>query len=206
MRRRSSALAALATVAVAVPACGGGSGGKDEKGATGAPAAAPATTAAPPAVSGGAPPTSAPPRASKARYIKQADKVCRAARAQLVPIRSKIVDASKGSDPPVVFRRYAALTGRAASVYTGALGQLRGLDAPPADQAQIDRVNMLLGQIAGIMRANSAAAAAQDSQRLKALNVQAGAVADTYRSAAKAYGFRDCGQTVGASLNRRGNR
>jgi hypothetical protein len=86
------------------------------------------------------------------------------------------------------------------------LGQLQALDAPPADQAEIDRLETLLGQIAAIMRQNSEAAAAQDAQRLKELNVQASAVAARYKASAKAYGFRQCGQTAGAALNRRGNR
>jgi hypothetical protein len=201
MVRTRGAVAAGVAAAMALSACGGSDGDSSTKtGAAPAPTA-PAPAAPAPAAGGGAPSRGL----SKPKYIARVDRICRGARAQLVPIRSKVVDASKGSDPAVVFRRYSALTGRAAAVYTGALGQIRALDAPPADQAQIDRFNMLLGQIAGIMRQNSAAAAAQDSQRLKALNVQANAVADEYSSAAKAYGFRDCGQTVGA-LNRRGNR
>ena len=115
------------------------------------------------------------------------------------------MDASKGSDPTLVFRQYAALTARAAAVYTDVLGQIQALDAPPADQAQIDRLEGLLGQIAGIMRQNSQAAAAQDAQRLRELNVQATTVANRYNAAAKAYGLRQCGQTAGA-LQRRGNR
>jgi hypothetical protein len=136
----------------------------------------------------------------------RADRICRAARAKLIPIRSGVVGASKGANPAVVFRRYADLTGRAADVYSNALGQIRSLDAPPADQAQIDRLNMLFAQTASLTREMSTAAAAQDAQRLRELNLQISGVANAYRAAAKAYGFRQCGQTAGSTLERRGNR
>lgn len=182
-------------MAVALSACGGSGGGDASK----TDAAAP--TPAAPATAGGA-----PSGVSKARYIKQADRICVAARARLIPIRSKVLAASKGTDPAAVFRQYARLTAQAADVYTHTLGQISDLDAPSADQAQIDRLNMLLGQTAAITRQSSAAAAAQDGPRVKELNLQVSAVADRYRAAAKAYGFRQCGQTAGAALNRRGNR
>jgi hypothetical protein len=203
-------LAALTAVVALLAGCGGSDGGGDEKtdaaakpapttpavGGGGAPEPAPSATP-PPAAAGGGP--------ARKRYIARADRICRVARARLVPIRSQIQAASKVRDPDVVFKRYAALTGRAATVYSGALGQIRALSPPPADQAQIGRLNGLLGQIVDIMRQNSEAAAAQDAQRLQQLNQQVTAIATTYRAAAKTYGFRDCGQTAGA-LERRGNR
>src|SRR4051812_14671798 len=200
--RRFAALIVAGALAVGLPACGGSDDGDSAKAPQKTDAATPSESAAPPAPSAGG---GAPSGATKKRYIKQADRICRAARARLVPIRAKVGDASKGSDPTLVFRQYAALTARAAAVYTDVLGHIQGLDAPPADQAQIDRLEGLLGQIAGIMRQNSQAAAAQDAQRLRELNVQATAVANRYSAAAKAYGLRQCGQTAGA-LQRRGNR
>jgi hypothetical protein len=200
--KHARAVVTVAALAVVLSSCGGSDDG-GSSGKTDAAAPAPTTPAPPAAVGGGGGGGGSGP--TKARYIAQADRICRAARAKLIPVQAKIVAASKGSDPAVVFRRYAALTGRAASVYSGALGQIQALDAPPADQAQVDRLEMLIAQIVDIMRQNSAAAAAQDTARLKSLNVEASGVASAYRSAAKAYGFRDCGRTVGA-LERRGNR
>jgi hypothetical protein len=97
-----------------------------------------------------------------------------------------------------VFKRYAQLTGQAANVYSDTVSQLRGLDAPPADQAQIDRLNQLVAQIASIESQISSAAAAHDSARIKALNVAVTRTTDTYRSGARAYGFRDCGAAAAA--------
>ena len=187
MLRHGTALAALAVGSGALAACGG-SGSKSEKAAT-----APSTggaAAAPPAPTATAPRPDSP---AKAAYIRRADAVCRAARSRLVPLRTKIVAASKGSDPGVVFTRYARLTGQAANVYSDTASQLRGLDAPAADQAQIDRINQLVVQIAAIESQISAAAAAHNSARIKSLNLSVTRVTDTYRSAARAYGFRDCG-------------
>jgi hypothetical protein len=201
--RRIAALMVAGAVAVGMSACGGsdGGGGDSAKAPATTEAATPSEAAPPPPSAGGG----APSPATKRRYIKQADRICRAAKARLVPIRAKVVDASKGSDPTLVYRQYAALTARAAAVYTDVLGQIQALDAPPADQAEIDKLEGLLGQIAGIMRQNSQAAAAQDAQRLRELNAQATAVAARYSAAAKDYGLRQCGQTAGA-LQRRGNR
>src|SRR4051812_1615299 len=200
--RRIAALMVAGALAVGVSACGGSDGGGDSAKAPATTESATPSEAAPPAPSAGG---GAPSRATKRRYIKQADRICRAGRARLVPIRAKVVDASRGGDPTLVFRQYAALTARAAAVYTDVLGQIQALDAPPADQAEIDRLEALLGQIATIQRQNSQAAAKQDAQRLRELNVQATAVASRYSAAAKAYGLRQCGQTAGA-LQRRGNR
>ena len=106
----------------------------------------------------------------------------------------------------MVYRQYATLTGQAATVYSNIVGQLRGLDAPPADQAQIDRLNALLDQTAGIERQISAAAARQDGAQVKQLALQVNGVVDRFRSGARAYGFHACASTAGAGLNRRGNR
>jgi hypothetical protein len=200
---RLAAMAAVWTVALALAACGGSDGGGADEGGS-ADSAAPAPAATAPSVGGAAPAPAGGP--SRKRYIKQADRICRAARAKLVPIRSGIVGASKAADPDTVFRRYADLTGRAAAVYSSVLGQIRSLDVPAADQAQIERLNALLAQIASATREMSAAAAAQDAQRLRELNLQVTTVANGYRAAARAYGFRQCGQTAGSTLERRGNR
>jgi hypothetical protein len=175
---------------VALSACGG-SGGSAEK-----------TDAATPAPIVGA----TAPGITKPRYIARADRVCLAARKQLLPLRAKTIAASKIADPAVVYRRYADLTGQAAGVYAGALGQIRGLGTPPGDQAEIDKLNALFAQTASLTRMLSQAAADKDAARIGQLSAQVSTVADRYRSAAKAYGFRQCGQTSGQTLQRRGNR
>jgi hypothetical protein len=191
---------ALAT-AVALSACGGSGGGSKKP-----EAATPAPTAAAPA----APPVSgrAAPTISKPRYIARVDRVCLAARKQLLPLRAKTLAASKLSDPTVVYRRYADLTGQAAGVYSSALGQIRGLGAPPGDRSEIDKLNMLFGQTASLTRGLSQAAANHDAAGIGQLSAQISTVADRYRSAAKAYGLRQCGTTTtaGQTLQRRGNR
>ncbi|MEA2444461.1 MAG: hypothetical protein QOJ12_1753, partial [Thermoleophilales bacterium] len=53
----------------------------------------------------------------------------------------------------------------------------------------------------------SSAAAAHDAARIQTLNAAVTGVTDAYRSAARAYGFRDCGAaTAQQPLYRRGNR
>jgi hypothetical protein len=187
-------LAAVAVASVALTACGG-SDSKSGKVAT-APSTGGAAAPSPAAPAPSLKPRSRPP--TKAGYIRRADEVCRTARSRLVPIRGKIVAAAQGSDPGVVFKRYAQLTGQAANVYSDTVSRLRGLDAPAADQAQIDRLNQLVAQIASIESQISSAAAAHDSARIKALNVAVTRTTDTYRSAARAYGFRDCGAAAAA--------
>ena len=184
---------------MALSACGGSGGGSKKT---------EAATPAPPAAAPAAPPVAATPSISKPRYIARVDRVCLAARKQLLPLRAKTIAASKISDPTVVYRRYADLTGQAAGVYSSALGQIRGLGAPPGDQSEIDKLNMLFAQTASLTRGLSQAAANHDAAGIRQLSAQVSTVADRYRSAAKAYGFRQCGATTtaGQTLQRRGNR
>jgi hypothetical protein len=174
-------------------ACGGGGGGSDSKESTKA------------IVSGGAPSVASPaPSRGKAGYIKRADRVCRAARAKLLPIRAKILPASQAADPDVVFARYARLTGQAATVNGQTATQLGALQPPADDQAQIDRLNQLVQQIAGIERQISDASSHHDSGRVKALNLSVTRVFGVYQTGAQAYGFKVCG--AASALQRRGNR
>jgi hypothetical protein len=199
MGLRRFSWAVVATV-LALSGCGGSDGGGSSSKTDSAAPTQPA-----PAVSGGAPSTPAAPAAKK-RFIKQADHICVAARKQLVPLRAKAVKAALSKDPAVVYRQSAAISARAASIYGNTVGQLRGLDAPPADQAEIDRLNGLLAQTAGIERQISAAASSQNGSRVKQLSLEVGSVVATFRSGAKAYGFNDCASAAGQALNRRGNR
>jgi len=191
----------LLVSALLVAGCGGGSdsGSGSSQTATRA-TSAPPTTAAP---TGGAP---APAPAAKKRFIKQADRVCHAARAKLVPLRTKALKAGLSNDPAVVFKQYAALTSQAATVYGQTVGQIRALDVPPADQSEIDRLTALLAQTAGIERQISSAAAAQDGPRIKELALEVNGVVDRFHAGAKAYGFHDCARAAGQALQRRGNR
>jgi hypothetical protein len=202
---RGPGLIAVTVAAVALSGCGGsGGGGSTKKLATAPPPASPA-----PAVSGATPaPTPAPRGAAprKARYIKRANQICRTASGRLVTVRSKTIGAGNPADPQVVFKRTAALTGQAASVYDNTLGGLQGLTPPPADQAEIDRLNRLLAQLAGINHTLSAAAQAQNSGQVKALSIRASGAADRYSSAARAYGLRSCATTAQLAVYRRGNR
>jgi hypothetical protein len=195
---KRGALLALLSTAVALSACGGSDDKASKTEASDGGGGAPVQAA--PA------PTAAAPKITKSRYIARVDRICVAARARLLPLRARTIAAAKLGDPAVVYKRYADLTGQAASVYTGAVGQIRGLGAPPGDQAEIDKLNALFAQTGSITRGLSAAAAAQDAQRIRDLSAQVTTVAEKYRVAAKAYGFRQCGKPAVQSLNRRGNR
>lgn len=191
----------VVVVASLVAGCGGGSS-SSSKSETRAVAAPTAASPAPPTGGGG----SGPPSAARKRFIRKADRVCAAGRRQLTPIRTRALKASLSNDPAVVYRRYATLTGQAATIYGAIVGQLRGLDPPPADQAEIDRLTALLDQTAGIERQISAAAARQDGARVRQLALEVNGVVGQFRAGAKAYGFHACASTAGAAVNRRGNR
>jgi hypothetical protein len=204
---RAFGIVAVGVASVALAGCGG----SDSK--SGRAASAPSTTAAttqatpPPVASAPAPQGKSKSKPlTKPRYIARADKICTVARARLIPLRAQTIAAAKGADPNLVFKRYATLTGQAADVYSGALGQLEALGAPAADQSQIDTMNQLVGQIASIERQISRAAATHDTAGIKTLNVAVIRATESYRSLAHAYGLNVCGKAAAAQLNRRGNR
>ena len=193
---RSALAIGVAAAAFGLTACGG----DDSDSKSGGGSATKAIT------SSTAPVTAAPaPAPGKAGYIKRADRVCLAARKKLVPIRAKLLPASQGTNPDVVFRQYAKLTGQAATVYGRTADELEALEPPPADEALIDRLNQLVEQIAGIERQISAASAEHDGSKVKSLNLAVTRVFDEYRTRAQAYGFKVCG-TGTAAAQRRGNR
>jgi len=185
-------------MAVALSACGGSDDKASKTEASDGGGGAPVQAA--PA------PTAAAPRITKSRYIARVDRICSAAQARLTSLQKKIIFASKISDPAEAYERYADFTGQAATLYSGVLGQVRGLGAPPGDQAEIEKLNMLLARSGSITRELSAAAASHDSARLKDVGAQGDIIQRRYRSAAKAYGLRQCGATAGQVLQRRGNR
>lgn len=197
---------AVAATALAISGCGGSGSSGAKKSA--APTVATSPAASPPPVQAAPQPParSAPPRVSKAGYIRKANRICSVASGRLAPVRAKTVGAAKVSDPKIVFKRYATLTGHAASVFGATLGDLRGLNPPPADQAQIDRLNMLLAQLVGINHELSAAAGSQNTGRVSTLSLAANTAATRYGSAARAYGLRSCGAVAQLAVFRRGNR
>jgi hypothetical protein len=184
----------VVAAAFGLAACGG-DGSEDSKGGA---ASTKATPAPAPSVASPA------PGPKKAAFIRKADKVCRAARAKLTPIRAKILPASQGTDPDVVFQRYAKLTGQAATVYSQTATQLGALTPPARDAAEIDRLNGLVEQIAGIEHQISEASAQHDSTQVKQLNASVTRVFGAYQAGAQKYGFKVCG--TASALQRRGNR
>ena len=186
----------VVAAAVGLAACGGGGDGS-----SGSEGGAAATKASPAPTPSAASPAPGP---KKKAFIRKADKVCKAAREKLTPIRAKILPASQAADPDVVFARYAKLTGQAATVYSQTATQLGALTPPAGDAAEIDRLNGLVEQIAGIERQISEASARHDSGQVKTLNASVTRVFGTYQEGAQAYGFKVCGTS--SALQRRGNR
>lgn len=110
--------------------------------------------------------------------------------------------------PRITKSRYIARADRVCVAARARLLPLRAktIAASTGDQAEIDKLNMLFAQTGTLTAGLSAAAAAQDAQKLRELSAQVTTVAGKYRSAAKAYGFHQCGTTAVQALNRRGNR
>lgn len=191
---RSGCSILVVAAALSLAACGGGGDSDSSGGAQSTKATtAPAPTAAAPA-----------PGPKKAAFIRKADKVCSAARAKLIPIRAKLVPASKAADPNVAFTRFAKLTGQAATVYSHTASQLGALNPPAGDAAEVERLNGLVQQIAGIERQISEASARHDSRELQTLNASVTRVTSAYQAGAQRYGFKVCG--TASALQRRGNR
>lgn len=195
---RSALSILVVAAALGLSACGGGSSDSKQGGAV----STKVTPAPTPSVASPAPAPAPGPK--KAAFIRKADEVCRAARAKLIPIRAKILPASKAADPDLVFMRYAKLTGQAATVYSQTATQLGALTPPAGDTAEVDRLNGLVQQIAGIERQISEASARHDSTELQTLNASVTRVFGAYQAGAQRYGFKVCG--TASALQRRGNR
>ena len=192
-------IAAIAVLSLALAGCGSsGSSKKTSPNASTAPAATP--TLASPAPAAPAPAARAP---KKSAYRVAANRICRAARGRLVPIRAKSVAAG---NPTVALKRVGTLSGQTAAVYDQTVSGLRGLGAPAGDQGKTDQLNTLLAQLAAIDHQISNAAAAQDRARVTRLSSAAGTTADRYASAARAYGLSACGAAAQLAVARRGNR
>lgn len=191
---------------VATGGCGGGSSGS--KSSTKPTVTRFETTPLTPSAASPTPaPAPAPvPALTHARYVKRADGICLAARKRVVPSHAKPVAAPASGDSGAIYKRYATAARQTASIDGSILGQVSTLAPPPADQAQVDRLNALLAQLGGTARQAGAAAAAQDAARVTRLSATLSTTAGKYQSAASAYGLHVCGQTASATVYRRGNR
>ena len=188
-------LVVVLLAALTLASCGGGdesssskerSGGEEDSAAQ---PTTPAPSATPPSSGGGG-------SSARARYIARVDAICRAANQRLAPIRAKIATVDNGRrGKGEVFAQFRDLTGQAASISGGVLGQIEDVPPPAPDRAEIERIEALIERQVRLLNSLAAAAGRRDVNAIKRLNGRITAVNATYRSAARAYGFKHCGQS-----------
>jgi hypothetical protein len=125
------------------------------------------------------PKVKAPPKLSKADFIRQADGYCAELNAALGSVSSGTTQ-SNGVEP-------------VADLYNGLLQHLRGLGTPD-DQAGLDEFYNAGDDIVGAEESAKTAAANGDDAALASAQSDAASAQARFASAASAYGFQECGQ------------
>jgi hypothetical protein len=203
-------LAALALSGLALSACGGSSGGSSAT-TTGATTssgqAAPASTPAGSSTTSSQPssqqvgttastPPAGPSNPARARFIGQADQICRVANSALLGPQKNVNAAFKAeqSKGTAAHRTALASAVRAeSSVAAAELSRLRALSAPAADRLLVEKYLGAIGSQVGLVNQLAAAVAANNGTRLSAVGKQLTAGKSTVDSLAGAYGFKVCG-------------
>jgi hypothetical protein len=137
---------------------------------------------------------------AKARYVAQAEQICRGAQAQTSPLISQLSSAAvayaQGGLTPARARQLAPAAGRLQSTAAALLARLRALPPPPGDASRISR---FLTPTAELVRSISAASGAltlgDTAAAVNALQ-QALASGQSAQAAATAYGLRQCAAAV----------
>jgi hypothetical protein len=128
---------------------------------------------------------------TKARFIAQAEGICRALSAQEAPLKAR-QESLKGLPASTADKDFVSLVRQVVSLSRASIGRLRALPQPPADAAAIDR--LLTGLTDETVDANgiAVAAAAQESNGGEdAEDALKRSIADD-RSLAAEYGTKDC--------------
>jgi hypothetical protein len=129
---------------------------------------------------------------SKTDYIVRADKVCRAARAEALPLVKELtaggLSLSRGQAEAL-----AATARRLHATEASYLAQLRALDVPSGDKDDVDKFLTPTGQVVTAIDVAAAALARGDVATTASLLGQAQAAGLEARNAADAYGFKNCG-------------
>jgi hypothetical protein len=204
-------LAALALSGLALSACGGSSGGSSAT-TTGARTssgqAAPASTpagssttsttqpASQPVGTTPSTPPAGPSNPARARFIGQADQICRAANTALLGPQKNVNAAFKAEQAKgtAAHRTALATAVRAeSSVAAAELIRLRALTPPAADRLLVEKYLGAIGSQVGLVNQLATSVAANNGTRLSAVGKQLAAGKSTVDGLAGAYGFKVCG-------------
>ncbi len=137
---------------------------------------------------------------TKAAYVAKADAICRAAHAQTNQLISQI----KALAPALLIGGTAAaprapgLVARLHAVAASDLARLRALAQPSADHAAIAKFLVPLGKIVSALGSALADLRANHAVDAAAQFTNAIPTAQAVRSAASAYGFKDCPSLLAA--------
>ncbi len=132
---------------------------------------------------------------TKADYIARADKICRQARSAALPL-VKQVTAGGFSLSPSEAKKLAGVASQLHTVEARYLAQLQALEQPSADKKAIAA---FLTPAASVVKAiDSAAAALQRGDLVTTLGLlnEAQSAGSEAKTAADAYGFKDCGSAL----------
>lgn len=129
---------------------------------------------------------------TKADYIAKADGICRAARADALPLVKQLTAGGVGAIT-IHARERAVVARKLHAVEARRLAQLRALDQPKGDSGAIKSFLDPAGQVVTAIDKAAAALGSGNLTGTLALLSEASAAGASAKQAADSYGFKDCG-------------
>ena len=136
---------------------------------------------------------------SKADYIAKADKICRAARTDALPMIRQMT--AGGTSPGAAqARQLAGVTAKLHATEARYLGRLRALDRPSGDSDAIEKFLAPATQVVDAIDSASSALRGGDVATALSLLGRAQFAAAEAKNAADAYGFKACGGALALAV------
>lgn len=136
------------------------------------------------------------PTPTRASYIEKTDALCEDSNKRTLKLNRDLQRAAETAEGNAdLLKRLAPILRRGyGSVRDNAIA-FRAVEAPPADEARIERIRKAYDRQADLARKLADAAADGDSARFRSVSAQQRRLVVSARRLARGYGFKECGSS-----------
>lgn len=136
---------------------------------------------------------------ARAAYIEQGDAICRKANAEIAATNARINQIERSATSAgQALKDAAPLLQQTADDQRASVAEFRALNAPDADQAQVEKIVAGITEQVALVGKLADAAQAGDAAQVQALGAELAGTRDRVRSLFQGFGFAECGRAGGS--------